>query len=214
MDQNALFQLSYGLYILLARDGEKLNGCIVNTVIQQTDEPKQISVTVNKQNYTTEMISKTGKFNVSIMDESAEFGMFQQFGFQSGREVDKFAEMTDYQIAENKLPYLTKGCNAYLSAEVVKTIDLGTHIMFLAQVTDGVVLSQKASMTYAYYHANVKPKPQPKKTEGMGRQWICIICGYIYDEEKEGVPFEELPADWVCPLCKHGKGDFELLEEK
>lgn len=202
-----MFQLSYGLYILLAKEGNKLNGCIVNTVVQQTDEPKQISVTVNKNNYTEEMIARTGRLNVSVLDETAGFGTIQQFGFQSGRKVDKFQQETEYDMAENGLPYIIKGCNAYLSAKVMDSIDLGTHTMFLAHVTDGAILSENPSMTYAFYHAHVKPQP-PKKA-GKGKQWVCKICGYIYDEEKESIPFRELPDDWVCPLCKHGKQDFE-----
>ncbi|MDD5948778.1 MAG: flavin reductase [Lachnospiraceae bacterium] len=208
MDKKAMFQLSYGLYVLTTKDDSKANGCIINTAVQQTSEPNCISITVNKQNYTEQMLQKTDVFNISVIDETAEFSLFQHFGFQSGRETDKFADFSDSALAANGVPYITKGCNSYLSAEIVSRTDLGSHTLFLAKVTDGVMLSDAASMTYTYYHANVKPKPQAVKSEG--KVWVCKICGYVYDEAKEGVAFEDLPADWVCPLCKHPKSDFEL----
>lgn len=208
MDKKAMFQLSYGLYVLTTKDDSKANGCIINTAVQQTSEPNCISITVNKQNYTEQMLQKTDVFNISVIDETAEFSLFQHFGFQSGRETDKFADFSDSALAANGVPYITRGCNSYLSAEIVSRTDLGSHTLFLAKVTDGVMLSDAASMTYTYYHANVKPKPQAVKSEG--KVWVCKICGYVYDEAKEGVAFEDLPADWVCPLCKHPKSDFEL----
>lgn len=212
MDNKVMFNLSYGLYVLTTKEKDKENGCIINTAMQQTSEPNCISVTVNKQNYTEQMIHKTGVFNISIIDETASFDLFRHFGFQSGKDVDKFAEYPDSRTAANKIPYISKGTNAYLSVKVVDEIDLGTHTLFLAEVTDGEVLSKEASMTYAYYHANVKPKPQAPKSEG--KVWVCKICGYTYDEAKEGIAFEDLPADWVCPLCKHGKADFELVNKQ
>lgn len=199
MDNKVMNQLSYGLFVLTAKDGDKDNGCIVNTAAQVTTTPNRIIVTVNKENYTHDMIKKTGEFNVSVLDESATFDTFQHFGFQSGRDTDKFAEIT-FARAENGIAYLTKECNAYISGKVTDTIDLGTHTMFIADVTGGEVLSDKASATYAYYHANIKPSAKPVEKKG----YICTICGYIYEGDS-------LPADFVCPICKHGAEDFKLL---
>ena len=212
MDDKAMFKLTYGLFVLTAKDGDKVNGCIINTAMQQTTTPNRVSITVNKQNFTEGMVRKTGKCNVSFLDESGTFDTFKRFGFQSGKDVDKFAglDAAVYATAENGIPYIKKGCNAYLSLEVEQAIDLGTHTLFIAKVTAGEVLSDRPSMTYAYYHANVKPNPNKPAAPSGGKVWVCRICGYEYDEAKEGVAFEDLPADWVCPLCKHGKQDFEL----
>ncbi len=212
MNSKAMYNLTYGLFVLTSKDSEKPNGCIVNTAMQHTTEPNCISITVNKQNYTEKLIELSGVFNISFIDESADFSLFKHFGFRSGRDVDKFADFDkeSFAIASNGIPYITKGCNSYLCCEVMDSIDMGTHILFLAKVVDGDVISDKPSMTYAYYHANVKPKPQAVKSEG--KVWVCNICGYVYDEAKEGVAFEDLPADWVCPICKHGKDDFVLKE--
>ncbi len=201
LDVNAMFKLSYGLFVLSTKEGDKDNGCIVNTVMQVTDTPMRISVTVNKSNYTTQMIEKTGILNVSILSESAKFSVFERFGFQSGRDTDKFAGFDGAKRSENGLLYLTEMTNAYLSAKVISTVDLGTHLMFIADVTDGQVLSDVPSATYAYYFANIKPKPQAAKKKG----WVCKICGYVY----EGDP---LPEDFVCPWCKHPASDFEPLQ--
>lgn len=209
MDNNVMFKLSYGLFVLSSKAREKQSGCIVNTVMQQTVEPNRISVTVNKNNFTADIIKESGKFTVSVIDESAEFSIFEKFGFKSGRDCDKFADVDDKAVDENGIYYLTKSVNSFLSANVVETKDLGTHIMFIADVVGGEVLSDNASMTYDYYFANVKPKPE--KTESKSKSWVCKICGWVYDEEKTGIPFEELPDDWVCPLCKHPKSDFELI---
>lgn len=199
-DVNAMFKLSYGLFVLTAKADGKDNGCIINTVMQVTDKPMQISVTVNKKNYTTELIEKTGEFNVSILSEEAKFSVFERFGFQSGRDADKFAGFDGVKRSKNGLLYLTEMTNAYLSAKVVAKLDLGTHIQFIAEVTAGEVLSDTPSVTYAYYFANIKPKPQPAKKKG----YVCKICGYVY----EGDP---LPEDFVCPWCKHDASDFEPL---
>lgn len=209
MDNNVMFKLSYGLFVLSSKLGEKQSGCIVNTVMQQTAQPNRISVTVNKNNFTADLIKKSGKFTVSVIDESAEFSLFENFGFRSGRDTDKFADISDKAVDENGIYYITKGVNSFISASVAETKDLGTHILFIADVVGGEVLSDNASMTYAYYFANVKPKPE--KAESKGKSWVCKICGWVYDEEKTGIPFEELPDDWVCPLCKHPKSDFELI---
>ena len=210
MDNKVIFQVSYGLYVLTSKTGDKNNGCIINTVVQQTSTPLVISITVNKQNYTESMLEKSGEFNVSIIDESAPFSLFQHFGFQTGAEVDKFADFADFAVAENGINYVNTGCCGYISAKVTQTLDLESHVMFLAEVTDAKKLSENAPMTYAYYHANVKPKPAAKNADTKGKVWVCKICGYVYDETKEGKAFEDLPDDWVCPLCKHGKADFEL----
>ena len=210
MDNKVMFNITYGLFVLTAKEGDKANGCIINTAMQQTSEPNRVSITVNKQNYTEGMIERTGKCNVSLIDESASFDLFKHFGFQSGKDVDKFKDFADIKDAANSIPYITKGVNAFLSLEIEQTIDLGSHMLFIAKVTDGEIISDKASMSYAYYHANVKPKKQEVKSEG--KVWVCKICGYTYDDSKEAVPFEQLPDDWVCPWCKHGKQDFELQQ--
>ena len=200
-NQAAMFKLTYGLFVLSAKEGEKDNGCIVNTVQQVTDTPNRIAVTVNKFNYTHDMILKTGRFNVSILSEDASFEIFQHFGFQSGRDVDKFADWNNYKRAENQITYITKGTNGYLCGKVIDTMDLGTHTFFLAEVEDGDILNDTESVTYSYYHKNIKP--QPKETKKTG--WRCKICGYVYEGE-------ELPPDFICPLCKHGASDFEKIE--
>ena len=200
MNQAAMFQLSYGLFVLSAKNGEKDNGCIVNTVQQITTTPNRISIAVNKDNFTHDMIKVTGSFNVSILSEEVTFDIFKHFGFQSGRDVDKLKNFSDYERSSNGIFYLNKYANAFLSASVAETVDLGTHTMFIADVTDGEVLSQVPSVTYAYYHKHIKPQPQETKKTG----WRCKICGYIYEGE-------ELPADFICPICKHGASDFERI---
>lgn len=200
-NQNTMFKLTYGLFVLSAKDGDKDNGCIVNTVQQVTDSPNRIAVTVNKSNYTHDMIQKTGRFNVSILSEDASFDLFQHFGFQSGRDVDKLKDWKDYERAENQIIYVTKGSNGYLCAKVIDTMDLGTHTFFLAEVEDGDILNNIESVTYSYYHKKIKPQPKETKTTG----WRCKICGYVYEGE-------ELPPDFICPLCKHGAADFEKIE--
>ena len=200
MNQAAMFQLSYGLFVLSAKNGEKDNGCIVNTVQQITTTPNRISIAVNKDNFTHDMIKDTGSFNVSILSEEVTFDIFKHFGFQSGRDVDKLKNFSDYERSSNGIFYLNKYANAFLSASVAETVDLGTHTMFIADVTDGEVLSQVPSVTYAYYHKHIKPQPQETKKTG----WRCKICGYIYEGE-------ELPADFICPICKHCASDFERI---
>lgn len=202
MDTKALFNIGYGLYILSANDGEKDNGCIINTVMQVTSNPLQIAIAVNKQNYTTGMIQKTKKFNISMLTENADFEMFKHFGFQSGANCNKFENYTDAKRSLNGLLYITKNTNAYLSAYVKQEIDLGTHILFVAQLVASEVLSDETSLTYAYYHKNIKPtSPQ---TSAQKKGWRCKICGYVYEGEI-------LPKDYICPLCKHGAEDFEKI---
>ena len=206
MDMKAMYKLSYGLFVLTAREGEKDNGCITNTAIQVTSEPNRISIAVNKANYTHDMVMHTRKFNVSILSQEASFDTFKHFGFQSGRNVDKFADFTACKRAENGIYIITAGTNAYISAEVEQTIDLGTHTLFIAKVTDLDVLSSVSSATYEYYQNNIKPKPQAPAAPTGKTVWRCTVCGYIY----EGDP---IPADFICPLCKHPASDFEKITQ-
>ena len=200
IEPNAMFKLSYGLFVLTA-GGEKDNGCIINTVTQITDSPKRISIAVNKANYTHDLILKSGTFNVSILDTNADFALFTRFGFQSGRETNKFEGLESVARSENGLMYLTEMSNAFLSGKVIQTLDYGTHTVFIADVTEAKVLESAPSMTYAYYFDHVKPKPNNLTTP---HGWVCKICGYIYEGD-------ELPADYICPLCKHGAEDFERV---
>ena len=199
-NKSAMYQISYGLYVLTVRLGEKDNGCIINTAVQVTTTPNRVTIAVNKQNLTHDMLSYTKEFNLSILSERAGFSLFQRFGFQSGRTADKFAGFP-VKRSENGIAYVEEGACAYISCKVVQTIDLGTHTLFLADVTDGDVLSGDAPATYAYYHKNIKPAPE-KKPETSG--WRCKICGYIYEGET-------LPEDFICPICKHGAIDFEKI---
>ena len=200
MDNKAMFNLSYGLFILTAKDGEKDNGCIVNTVGQVTSQPNRISLTVNKANYTHDMILKTKEFNVSVLAENSKFETYRHWGFQSGRNTDKL-ESISFKRSANGLVYIADETNAFLSAKVVSTLDLGTHTLFIADVTDGEVLSQVPSATYSFYQNNIKPKPaSTEKRKGF----ICTVCGYIYEGET-------LPDDVICPVCKHPASDFRPL---
>jgi flavin reductase (DIM6/NTAB) family NADH-FMN oxidoreductase RutF len=199
MDNKAMFNLTYGLFILTAKDGSKDNGCIVNTVSQVTTDPNRIVVAVNKNNYTHDIIKKTGEFNVSILTEKTTFDTFKHWGFQSGRNVDK-TEGINFKRAQNGIIYIAEDTNAVISAKVVSTTDLGTHTLFLADVTDCEVLSDTPSVTYTYYQNNIKPAPAPQKKKGF----VCNICGYIYEGDT-------LPADFICPLCKHPASDFSPL---
>lgn len=201
LDPTALFTLSYGLYVLTAREGDRDCGCIVNTVTQLTENPTRIALSVNKQNFTNEVIQRTGVFNISVLTEAATMDLFRHFGFQSGRDVDKFAGRTD-PTSENGLRYIDGPFNALISGKVEQAIDCGTHMLYIALVTEARKLSDAPSMTYAYYFANVKPKPQPKPAEKPRRGFVCRICGYFYEGD-------ELPPDFICPLCKHGAADFE-----
>ena len=200
MDKKAMYNLTYGLFILTAKEGEKDNGCIVNTVAQVTTEPNRITVAVNKQNYTHDMILRTGVFNVSILTTDSKFDTYKHWGFQSGANTDKL-ENIEYQRADNGVVYIANECNAYISAKVVSTIDLGTHTLFLADVTDAGVLSDAESVTYSYYQKNIKTAP---KVEEKKKGFICTVCGYIYEGDT-------LPEDFVCPWCKHPASDFKPL---
>ncbi len=201
MNHKAMYKISYGLYVLTAREGEKDNGCIINTAIQVTTSPNRVSITVNKQNKTHDMIMETGLFNVSSLTEEVPFSVIKHFGFQSGRDVEKLEEWEGAMRTENGLYAVAKYTNAYISAKVMDSIDLGTHTMFLADVTGAEVFSEVPSLTYGFYQSNIKPKPEKTKKTG----YRCRICGYIY----EGEP---LPEDFVCPVCKHGAADFVKIE--
>jgi len=196
----ALFRIGYGLYVVTCRNGEKDNGLIINTVTQVTNTPNRVAVTINKDSYSHHIIRQTGKMNVNCLTTEAPFKVFEHFGFASGRNVDKFADCQPLRSG-NGLVILPRYVNAYLSLQVEEYVDMDTHGMFICSVTEAQVLSDEESMTYAYYHANVKPKP---RTEGK-KGYVCKICGYIY----EGDP---LPEDFICPLCKHGAADFEPIQ--
>ena len=213
MDNKAMYKLTYGLFVLTSRTGECDNGCIINTAMQVTTTPNRISITVNKANKTHDMIKESGVFNVSMLSEEAAFAVFTHFGFRSGKDTDKFADWPDAARSENGVLYITKYTNAFLSGKVVQELDLGTHTMFIADVTDGEVLSGAESVTYSYYQSNIKPKPgqaspapaAPAAEAPAGpSKWVCRICGYVYEGE-------ELPEDFICPVCKHGAIDFEKV---
>ena len=199
-DLTALFNIGYGLYVVTSNDGKKDNGLIVNTVTQVTNSPNRVAVCINKQNYSHHTIKQTGVMNVNCLSIDAPFSVFQNFGFQSGKNVDKFADWTPLR-SDNGLVFLPKYINSFMSLKVEDYIDLDTHGMFICSVTEARVLSDKETMTYTYYQNNVKPKPE---TEGK-KGWVCKICGYVYEGE-------ELPEDFICPLCKHGVADFEPIE--
>ena len=198
-DLTALFKIGYGLYVVTCNDGAKDNGLIVNTVTQVTNTPNRVAVTINKQNYSCHVIQKSGQMNVNCLSVEAPFSVFENFGFQSGRNADKFAGWEKLRT-DNGLVFLPKYINAVMSLKVEQAIDLDTHVMFICAVTEARVLSDKETMTYTYYQDHVKPKPQ---TEGK-KGFVCKICGYVYEGD-------ELPDDIVCPLCKHGAADFEPI---
>ncbi len=198
-DMTALFRIGYGLYVVTSNDGKKDNGLIVNTVTQLTDTPNRVAVNINKANYSHHVIKQTGMLNVNCLSVEAPFSVFQQFGFQTGRSVDKFAGQT-VRRSDNGLVFLDKYINAFMSLKVEQYVDLGTHGMFICSVTEARVMSDQDTMTYTYYQKYVKPKPQ---TEGK-KGFVCKVCGYIYEGD-------ELPEDYICPLCKHGAADFEPI---
>ncbi len=200
MDNTAFFKLSYGLFVVTAHEGDKDNGCITNTVVQQTTTPNRISVTINKNNYTHDMIKRTGVFNVSVLSEKAKFETFKHWGFQSGKDIDKTVGITYFRL-ENGVIYIVDGVNAVMCAKVEQEVDLGTHTMFIAEVTDAFSTEEDPSATYAFYHKSIKPAPQQAKKKG----WICTVCGYIYEGEV-------LPEDFICPTCKHPASDFKRIE--
>lgn len=204
--KEAMYKISYGLFVLTAKDGEKQNGCVVNTVSMLTDNPKRIVVFVNKSNYTETLLRKTKEFNVSVLTEKTPFDVFKQFGFQSGRDVDKFAGK-EYPKTENGIYYLPEYANAVISARVVDAYDYDTHTLFVAEVTAAETLSEEKSVTYEYYQAHIKAKPQPKAQESASgtHHYVCKICGYTHEGEN-------LPSDFICPWCKHPAEDFEQID--
>lgn len=199
IENEAMFRLGYGLYVLTAK-GAQDNGCIINTAMQVTAAPNRILVGVNKENLTHDIIQYTKAFNISVLTENCPFEVYRHFGYQSGKKVDKFADYQDCCRSDNGIYYITGGTNAFLSGRVAESIDCGTHTLFLADVTTAKTLSGEPSVTYAYYQENVKPKPE--KTAKSG--YRCKVCGYVYEGE-------ELPADFICPLCRHGAADFEKI---
>ncbi|MBE6999869.1 MAG: MBL fold metallo-hydrolase [Ruminococcaceae bacterium] len=199
-DLTALFKIGYGLYVVTSNDGKKDNGLIVNTVTQITNTPNRVAVAINKENYSHHVIKQTGIMNVNVLSTDAPFAVFEKFGFQSGRNVDKFEGCTPLR-SDNGLIFLPRHINSFLSLKVESYVDLDTHGIFICQVTEARVLSDKETMTYTYYQENVKPKPV---TEGK-KGYVCKICGYVYEGDT-------LPEDYVCPLCKHGAADFEPIQ--
>lgn len=199
-DLSALFNIGYGLYVVTSNDGKKDNGLIVNTVSQIANSPNRIAVCINKQNYSHHIIKKTGIMNVNCLSQEAPFSVFEDFGFRSGRTADKF-DKTEPLRSDNGLAVLPKYINSFMSLKVEEYVDIGSHGMFICSVTEAQVVSDKETMTYTYYQNNVKPKPQTKGKKG----WVCKVCGYVYEGE-------ELPEDFVCPLCKHGAEDFEKIK--
>ncbi len=199
-DMQALFKIGYGLYVVTCNDGTKDNGLIVNAVTQLTDNPNRVAVSINKQNYSHHVIKQQGKLNVNCLSVEAPFKVFESFGFVSGRNVDKFKDCTPLR-SDNGLVFLPKYINAFMSLEVEQYIDLETHGMFICRITEARVISDKETMTYTYYQNHVKPKPETSGKKG----YVCKICGYVYEGD-------ELPDDYICPLCKHGAADFEKIE--
>lgn len=202
IESNAMFKLSYGLFVLTARDGEKDNGCIINTVMQITNSPLRISIAVNKANFTHDMIMETKKFNISVLTIDASFKIFERFGFCSGRDTDKFANEMKQTRTENGIRYIEQDTNAVISGNVIEVNDYETHSVFIAEVSEAVILSNIPSVTYQYYFDNIKPKPQPLGEKKKG--FVCKICGYVHEGD-------ELPEGYICPICKHGVEDFERL---
>lgn len=201
VNNNALYKLSYGLFVLSAKNTLKDNACIINTVMQITNSPNQIAFAVNKQNYTHDIILNSGLANISVLTTDTPFSIFERFGFCSGQDTDKFADFKEFSRSENGLTYLSNYTNAYFALRVVSTTDHGTHTMFVAEIEQAEILSDKQSVTYEYYFEHIKPKPQ-KKSEKQG--FVCKICGYVYEGDV-------LPDDYICPICKHGAEDFEPL---
>ena len=200
IDPTAMFKLTYGLFVLTANDGTKDNGCIINTAIQITSSPMRISIALNKANFTHDMIVKTGEFNVTVLSESASFDVFKRFGFSTGKDNDKFDGVGYDERTANGLRYVPVNSNCVISAKVCDSHDYGSHTIFVADVTQSIVLSSEPSVTYQYYFDNIKSNVRSQKKKGF----VCKICNYVYEGET-------IPNDFICPLCKHGVQDFELL---
>jgi flavin reductase (DIM6/NTAB) family NADH-FMN oxidoreductase RutF/rubredoxin len=205
MDKKALYNLSYGVFMLATKTQDAVNGCITNTCIQVANSPTRVAVAVLNTNYTCDLIKESGVFCITLLDQTTSFETIKHFGFQSGRDVDKFADMQT-PVDENGIPYLGWSACAAISCKVVDKTDLGSHTLFIAEVTDAKVLSNEAPLTYADYQAKVKPKPEAAKQDKKIVGWRCKICKYVYEGS-------ELPADFSCPLCGHGAEDFEPIYE-
>lgn len=202
MDNSVMFKLSYGLFVLSVHCGKRDNACIINTGVQVASNPDRISISVNKANLTADILNYTDDFTLSVISEDADFELFKCFGFRSGRDTEKFDGYYDCERTSNGAYAVTKGTNAYICAHVEERIDLGSHVLIIATLTDGKVLSNVPSATYAYYHSSIKPKPEKKVTSTGKTVWRCAICGYEYEGD-------EIPEDFVCPICKHGVADFD-----
>lgn len=202
MDPKALFQITYGLYLLTTRQEGVDNGLIINTVIQIAEEPNRLAVAISKRNLSCDMLRKTGVFNVSTLTTQADFELFRRFGMQSGRDADKFEGFPHVARTQNGLYRLTEQTNAFLSGRVLSETDLGTHILFIAEVTDGEVLTADAPCTYSYYQSHIKPKPAPVQK----KSWVCEVCGYVHEGD-------ELPEGFICPVCQHGREVFRPAGE-
>ena len=200
MNPKALFNITYGLYWLSVRSYGQDNACIINTAVQVASDPLTISISVNKANKTHDMIMESGRFNVSALTVDTPFDLFKRFGMQSGRDVNKFVGFEDVERAANGVYILSRYANAYLSCRLLRTVDLGSHTLFIAALEDAQVLSDRPACTYGYYQSDIKPKPQAAQKKG----WVCTVCGHVYEGE-------ELPDDYICPLCKHGKEDFRPI---
>lgn len=228
MDLKALYSISYGVYVIASKDGDRLNGQIANTVFQISSEPPTIAISINKQNLTHEFIKKSGLFTVSILEETTPLSLIGQFGFKSGRDVDKFADVK-YELTPQGLPYLIDNTLAYIEAKLIQDVDAGTHTIFIGEITGAEVLKQGNPMTYAYYHQVKRGSTPPsaptyhkdnkeKRSNGMDK-YECSVCGYVYDPAEgdpengiePGTPFEDLQDDWVCPVCGAGKDEFEKV---
>ncbi|HHW28679.1 MAG TPA: High molecular weight rubredoxin [Syntrophomonadaceae bacterium] len=228
MDLKALYSISYGVYVIASKDGDRLNGQIANTVFQISSEPPTIAISINKQNLTHEFIKKSGLFTVSILEETTPLSLIGQFGFKSGRDVDKFADVK-YELTPQGLPYLIDNTLAYIEAKLIQDVDAGTHTIFIGEIIGAEVLKQGNPMTYAYYHQVKRGSTPPsaptyhkdnkeKRSNGMDK-YECSVCGYVYDPAEgdpengiePGTPFEDLQDDWVCPVCGAGKDEFEKV---
>ncbi len=205
MDNKALYNLEYGVFMLATRFEEKMNGCITNTCIQVASNPTRLAIACINSNYTCDLIKQSGVFTLSILDKNVSYATIERFGMQSGRDVDKF-EGLDKGMDSRWVPYLKTEANAYISCNVVSSQDLGSHTLFIGEVVDAAVLSREPSLTYNYYHANIKPKPQAPAAEKPVKAWKCKICGYVYEGSV-------LPADYLCPVCGHPAEDFEPVYE-
>ena len=209
MDQKALFSLSYGVFILGSHDDKKINACVTNTCMQVAANPARLAISVINQNYTCGQIKNCKTFALSVLDKSVTFETIEHFGFHSGRDTDKFADF-EHSLDSNGNPYLNSHICALFTCKVISSEDLGTHTLFIAEIEDAKIMSDKAPLTYADYHKDVKPKPGEQAPENSGKKiigWRCKICGYEYEGE-------ELPSDYECPICGHPADDFEPIYEK